>query len=198
MLKYVMLRSRVRVWVGVCRVAAVASCFLAVSADLSAGGFTAPVVQIPRGRPHPWLACTTGELARLQAAYHGIGPEHDVVAGRVKRADAFIAQPVVYPPRGGQHNQWYQCDRCEISLKTVDATHHRCPLCKKIYSGPPYDDVVFSRQHRANLNRMKTAAWAYAITGDRKYATFTARILVGYAERYREYPYHGNSRWNIF
>ncbi len=144
-------------------------------------------------RSHPCLACTADELARARQAYRGQGPEHDAVASIEKEARGFIDESLVFPPRGGQHNQWYQCDKCEIALKTIDATHHRCPKCGQVYSGPPYDDVIFSNQHDRNLRQMRTAAWAYAIAGDKRFAEHAAKILLGYAERYEQYPYHTNS-----
>jgi hypothetical protein len=149
-------------------------------------------VVLPESR-HPHLACTTEELGRLRQAYRGQGAEHDAVAGFVTEAERFVADPINFPPRGGQHNQWYQCDACQVALRTIDATHHQCPKCKKVYSGPPYDDVIFSHEHNHNLQRMQTAAWAYAISGDRRFAEYAARVLLGYAERYSQYPYHDNS-----
>jgi len=144
-------------------------------------------------RAHPYLACTPEELARLRRAWRGGGAEHDVVAARVKEAARFVDEPVTFPPRGGQHNQWYQCDKCEIALKTIDAAHHQCPKCKKVYSGHPYDDVIFSRVHSSNLRNMETAAWAYALSGEEKFARYAAGVLLGYAQRYRDYPYHSAS-----
>jgi hypothetical protein len=119
--------------------------------------------------------------------------ERDIVAARVKEAERFVGEPVEFPPRGGQHNQWYQCDKCEIALRTIDATHHQCPKCGKVYSGPPYDDVIFSQQHSRNLQRMVTAAWAYAISEDKHFAEYAAKVLLGYAQRYEQYPYHSAS-----
>jgi len=142
----------------------------------------------------PVIACTAEELGRLRAAYAGGGPEHEVVAGLVARADRAMEQPLTFPPRGGQHNQWYQCDNCQIALETVDPTHHRCPQCGQVYSGEPYDDVLFANIHSRNLGTMTNAAWAYAITGDDKYAAQAADILLGYADRYRSYPYHSAAR----
>ncbi|MHC4605037.1 MAG: hypothetical protein ACYS6W_17105, partial [Planctomycetota bacterium] len=134
---------------------------------------------------HPFLACTAQELARLQKAYHGSGPEKKVAVLIVRRADPFVndPDPIFFPPRGGQHNQWYQCEKCELGLKPMNATNHKCSRCGKIYSGHPYDDVIFSRQHRTNLNHMRLAAWSYAISGQRKYAERAAQVLLGYAER---------------
>jgi len=144
-------------------------------------------------RKHPYLACSAEELTRLRQAYRGRGAEHDIVAACVKEAAGFVDEPVKFPPRGGQHNQWYQCDACEIALKTLDDTHHQCPRCKKVYSGHPYDDVIFSRRHSHNLQNMRTAAWAYAVSGEKRFAQYAARVLLGYAQRYRDYPYHSAS-----
>jgi hypothetical protein len=144
-------------------------------------------------RRHPYLACTSEELGRLRQAFHSQEADHEAVAAYMKEAERFIAEPIIFPPRGGQHNQWYQCDECQIALKTLDSTHHKCPKCGKIYSGSPYDDVIFSHQHSRNLQRMLTAAWAYAISGQEKFAEYTAKVLLGYAERYKNYPYHNAS-----
>jgi Heparinase II/III-like protein/Alginate lyase len=157
-----------------------------------AGEASATKVVWPDGG-HPFLACTPGELGRLRQAYRTAGAGQDIVAARVREARRFVNDPIEFPPRGGQHNQWYQCDQCETGLRTIDATHHQCPRCGKVYSGPPYDDVIFSRQHGRNLQQMLTAAWAYAISEDRRFAAYVARVLVGYAQRYEQYPYHSAS-----
>ena len=151
-----------------------------------------PDIRIPQAVNHPVVACTPDELARLKAAYAQSGPTHDVVAQVVSQADKALRKPVNFPPRGGQHNQWYQCEACQIGLKTVDDTHHQCPRCRKIYTGEPYDDVIFSRIHSSNLKGAETAAWAYAITGKKAYAEHAAKVLLGYAQRYRGYPLHSS------
>ena len=142
---------------------------------------------------HPQIAGTAEELARLKAAYANPGLEHDVVAAVVTRAEQALGHPLAFPLRGGQHNQWYQCEHCQIELKTVDDTHHKCPGCGKIYTGTPYDDVIFERQHSANLRNLSAAAWAYAITGRKEFASFVAQVLLGYADRYEKYPFHSNN-----
>jgi hypothetical protein len=154
----------------------------------------APAVALSKAAKHPFIACTPEELARLRAAWEDSkGAAHGAVISTVTRADQAIARPVEFPPRGGQHNQWYQCDACQAALKTVDDTHHQCPRCKKVYTGPPYDDVVFAHRHQANLKAMFDAAWAWALTGKRPYAEFAAKVLLGYAARYNDYPYHDAS-----
>ena len=143
---------------------------------------------------HPIITCTPRELQRLQNFYRESSPECKVLTDHISWVNQFIKESVEFPVRGGQHNQWYQCDSCQVHLVTIDNTHHQCPRCKKIYSGEPYDDVLFSRKHRSNPNKMISSAWAYAITREVKYANFTAQVLLGYADRYLRYPYHSNNR----
>jgi hypothetical protein len=161
-----------------------------------------PEIKLPSSAKHPVVACTAAELERLRAALAGAGPEHDVVAAAVNEGKRAIGQPLEFPPRGGQHNQWYQCDKCQIAIKTVDDTHHQCPRCKTVYSGEPYDDVIFEHKHELNLRRMLRAAWAYALTAEPQFARYAKSVLIGYAERYSSYPYHGADRrtgpWTAF
>jgi hypothetical protein len=165
---------------------------LLMISTVRAADWSPPQVELPQDLKHPYVACTPQELERVKAAFEGTGRPHEVVAGIVDKAKAATTQPVVFPPRGGQHTQWYQCDACQIALKTLDDTHHQCPKCKKIYTGAPYDDVIFAAKHEDNLHNARFAAWAYAITGDKIFADYAAVILKGYAARYSNYPYHDN------
>ncbi|MBM3211417.1 hypothetical protein FJZ33_04290, partial [Candidatus Poribacteria bacterium] len=146
-------------------------------------------VKLPDHQTWPSVACTPEELQRLRQVYKGEGLDHDVVARQVQQADSLLMQNVEFPPEGGQHNQWYQCDRCQIALKTIDEKHHQCPRCGEMYSGYPYDNVIYSRKHYALTRGMEAWAWAYGITEDEKYAQRVRDILVGYAQRYMNYPY---------
>ena len=163
---------------------------LSLSFSLHAEPWKLPEIRLPENRKHPVVACTADELERLKKAHKGEGPEHAQVAAVIKRAERSLTPPIEFPPSGGQHNRWYQCDKCETGLRTIDDTHHQCPLCKKTYTGSPYDDVIYSRKHRRLMGRMTDCAWAFAITGEKKYAELTKMILLGYAERYLKYPYH--------
>ena len=147
-------------------------------------------IALPDPQPWPSVACTLEELNRLRAAYRGTGPAHDEVARQVERADRALSREIAFPPEGGQHNQWYQCDKCQIGLETIDDTHHKCANCGEVYSGYPYDNVIFERQHYRLTRVMNSCAWAYAVTEDKKYAQHARDILMGYAERYTQYEYH--------
>ncbi len=148
-------------------------------------------ITLPAPLTHPFIAATPAELERLRAAYRaGAGDAYNAVAGMVKQADGFLAQPPNFPARGGQHERWYRCEKCQLSLGTSKEGKHVCPKCKAEYTGSPFDDVIFLRQHNRNFDQMRTAAWAYALTGERRYADYAAALLRGYAERYEKYEYH--------
>ena len=136
----------------------------------------------------PVIAVTGEELDRLKAAWASSGVQREVLAQRFERADKAIEAALFFPPEGGQHNQWYQCESCQIGLKTIDANRHQCPSCERIYSGFPYDNVIYNSQHRENLNRAEDAAWAWVVTGKPKYRDFAMSVLLGYADRYLGYP----------
>ncbi len=167
------------------------TCIIAASM-LSAAILTAANAD-QTARKHPFIAANAPEIARIRAAFASKSPEKALVDSYITQTDAFIDRPISFPPRGGQHNQWYQCQTCELALKIIDETHHKCSKCGKTYTGHPYDDVIFSKIHSRNLNHALTAAWAYAISENPKYARYAAKTLLGYADRYSKYPYHSAS-----
>ena len=99
-------------------------------------------LRAPRNDDARVVVCTGDELGRLRNAYEAGQP---LLLNRVRAAHAALAAAVVFPPRGGQHNQWYQCEKCQLGLTTVSSTRHKCRQCGKVYTGAPYDDVIFSR-----------------------------------------------------
>ncbi|MEW6755897.1 MAG: heparinase II/III family protein [Candidatus Latescibacterota bacterium] len=147
-------------------------------------------IRLPRPLPWPAVACTPEELERLRAALRGSGSESEVVQQRVVAAEEALQRTVDFPPEGGQHNQWYQCDACQVALQTMDEKHHRCPQCQRLYSGYPYDHVIYARQHNDLTRDMTACAWAFALTGEARFAARARAVLLGYAERYLDYPYH--------
>jgi oligo-alginate lyase len=150
------------------------------------------MIELPNPLPWPVVACSVEELNRLRVAYTSSGPEHDVVAERVARARKDLATDPAYPPEGGQHNQWYQCKPCQMGLETVDATHHRCPKCGEVYSGYPYDNVLYKSWHGRNAGDMADAAWAYAITGEEAFGRRAREMLLAYSDLYLKYPHHSS------
>ncbi|MBI5010380.1 MAG: hypothetical protein HZB98_12190 [Bacteroidia bacterium] len=105
-----------------------------------------------KSRQFPLISADKSELKRLRIAWNSNGAEHQVLADRFARADKAMSDTLYFPPEGGQHNQWYQCSDCQMALETVDVHHHKCPDCGKIYSGFPYDNVLYSRQNSRNIS----------------------------------------------
>ena len=147
-------------------------------------------ITLPNPQRWPSVACTLEELERLRTAFRSTGPEREVFNRIVQQAEEALGHEVVFPPEGGQHNQWYQCDKCQIGLQTVDDTHHKCPTCGEVYSGYPYDNVIFSRKLGHLTRDMNACAWVFALSGEEKFASRAREILLGFAERYTQYPYH--------
>ena len=156
---------------------------------------------------HPYVACTPEEAARLRDAYAaGEGNAYYTVRDIVRRADRALRRPLVFPPRGGQHNTHYQCPEHQVPLRPASPPLqwrpgqplvHTCPVDEKTFRGAVFDEVIYGRIHRLNLRKMRRAAWAYTITGKMKYAEYARKVLLGYAQRYRRYPFHGMSRFNF-
>lgn len=80
----------------------------------------------------PVIATTNTEMSRLQAAWESSGIEHEVVAGRIKKADKAITSGLIFPSEGGQHIQWYQCDPCEVALSTINSHEHLSQVPHKV------------------------------------------------------------------
>ncbi|MFW6155308.1 MAG: heparinase II/III domain-containing protein [Planctomycetota bacterium] len=169
--------------------AAVAACLVLTLADrASAAAWEPPAVTAASLSRRPCLAATPDELARLRDAWKAGGAAREALADVFARVDAAIDDGVEIPPAGGQHNQWYQCDDCQRGLETVDAHHHRCPKCGTVYSGYPYDNVLYKTRHNKLGYRINEAGWAYAVTGDERYARFVAERLLAYARLYQQWP----------
>lgn len=147
-------------------------------------------IKLPRDQQWPSVACTPEELVRIRAAHSKGGRAGKIVAERIHRAENVLRRPLSLPPEGGQHNQWYQCFSCQTGLITIDSKHHRCPVCGETYSGYPYDNVLYKHAHVRLSFDLEACAWAYALTGDTRFAQRTRDILIAYAERYSTYPYH--------
>ena len=65
-------------------------------------------ITLPDPQPYPSVACTAQELTRLREAYRGGGREREPVARQVAQANQALKEDVIFPPEGGQHNQWSQ------------------------------------------------------------------------------------------
>jgi hypothetical protein len=140
--------------------------------------------------PHPCLLLTRADvpkvLARIEAS-----PECKAIHDNLKKtADGWLARTPEYPDRGSQWWHWYTCKACGARLTTKSPTEHVCPDCGAVYTGWPYDDVVLANQHSALANAIRDLGLMYVLTGDGAYAAKAREILLGYTERYLNYPLH--------
>lgn len=138
----------------------------------------------------PRLATTAKELAAIKAA-----PDYEKVrASAVAAADALLAKPLEIPVGYGGWVFDYACPDDGVGLTMLSPTQHQCPRCKKIYS----DEKIVSAYRAFGHNNVNYAAgtlgWAYAYTGDVKYANEVKRVLLQLAKDYPSFP-DRRDRW---
>lgn len=91
------------------------------------------------------------------------------------------------PPEGGQWTLWYVCPVHGVNLQYTAPNTHTCPVDKKLWTGWPYDQVIYARRHSDLTNAARDNALAFRLTGERSYAEAAAWILRQYAARYSGY-----------
>ncbi len=150
-----------------------------------------PVYEIPKDLRRPAVACNPQELQNLRRAWRGRGPQAELVAACIARAQSRLGRPLDIPPVGAQSRGWYTCKDCQVLLiRQADRTSHRCPKCGGIYRDELLDQICYIDDHGANLVAAEDAAWAWAITSEIRYAEYARDMLLAYADRYRSFPLH--------
>jgi len=117
----------------------------------------------------------------------------------VDRADGWPADflgdyglgQVALPPEGGQWGMHYVCPTHGVNLVYEPPMGHRCPVDDEVFSGWPYDQVIYARQHNDLARAARDAGLAYQLTGQQSYADAAAQILLAYAAAYEGYAIHG-------
>lgn len=108
----------------------------------------------------------------------------------ITNAEKHLAATFTVPEREAKHVSLYVCRKDSAALKTVSPTEHKCPVCSTVYTGEPYDGVMYYWQHMRAEERAFDLALAYLLTGNTAYAAASAQVLSGYAARYASYPIH--------
>ncbi len=145
----------------------------------------APVFGTP-----PRLAISQSEWKQMQAA-----PEYSQRReAALNAAEALLKAPVTLPNGYGEWIFYYACPDDGNTLVTIDATHHECPACKKIYSDERTNKAYQTKLHYAAESASEALGWAFLFSGDNRFAAETKRILLGLANQYPSYPPR-HDRW---
>jgi len=140
--------------------------------------------------PHPPLLIGPDDVERIQHKAETYGWARDARDALLLRADRARTIPLETPDKGGQWPSHYVCTVHNVSLQTLSAHLHQCPVGKELYSGWPYNDVLLYSVHNAYLASVRDLGLAYFLTGDETYAESARNILVQYADKYLTYPIH--------
>lgn len=151
--------------------------------------FTPVAVKVP-GPQRPAVLLSKDEVPAILAKVQSQPWAKAAYESLLKSADAWTAKQIEWPERGGQWSHWYACEADGTRLTTKSPTEHVCKKCKRVYTGEPYDSVPLTRVHDNLARAAQDLALAWTLTGKPAYAAKAAEILLGYAQRYQQYPLH--------
>ena len=138
----------------------------------------------PSFPPPPRLATTAAELAELRAA-----PDFPKTrAAAIEAGDALLAKPVELPAGYGGWVFYYACPADGSTLRANNAQEHQCPKCAKRFTDDKVVAAYRGQLHHAAERAAETLGWAFAYSGDDRYAAEVRRILVHLAREYPSYP----------
>ncbi|GMV91239.1 MAG: hypothetical protein AMXMBFR82_10170 [Candidatus Hydrogenedentota bacterium] len=140
--------------------------------------------------PHPRAFLTQEEVAQVRDRAANLDWAREVAGRIVAQADALLAQPIDIPHQGGQWSHWYTCEKDGGGLEAKSPTEHVCKTCGTLYTGWPYDDVVFTYQHNRNFSQLDALGIAYVLNPQPEYAERAKAILLEYASFYESLPLH--------
>ncbi len=171
-------------------------------ADVSGTGTTNPALTATSlsgrdiGQPifaaPPRLAVTAQELAAMQSASNATAQR----AAAVRAAQPLIDNPPPLPDGYGSWIFYYACPTDGATLQMLTLTEHKCPACGKIYKDARTVAAYRCLMHHTIENAAITLGWAYAWTGDERYAQGVRRILMRLADDYASYPAR-RDRWGM-
>lgn len=138
----------------------------------------------PRFAPPPRLAESATERTARKAATDF--PK--LRAARIEAAEALLARPPELPEGPASWIFYYANPETGQRLEPLSATEHKDPVSGEIFTDARTCAAYrFLLHNRAEAGAL-TLAWAYADTGDDRYAAGARRILHKLAEDYPGYP----------
>ena len=144
-----------------------------LSADSTQGVFLTPAERsqvLQRVETEPWAAAIKETL--------------------LDEAESLVSAPLDIPHKEGQWPHWYTCKEDGGRLQGKSPTEHVCPICGKVYSGWPYDEVYVGFRHGFWLGGIETLGWAYTLDPKPAYAERARDILLEYASFYKDLRLH--------
>lgn len=119
---------------------------------------------------------------------------------RLKKETEEIFKGDIIVPKTGIANWtlYYYCPDCSVKLDfDRNSPHeHRCPSCKKIFTGEPYDGAWWGLVNGENYDAVFSMAVIWLATGEQAYADKAVEILKEYAIHYPNYQVHGDIPYN--
>jgi len=99
-----------------------------------------------------------------------------------------------YPPLGTTgwlHEYYCDDDARRLIFDPKKPTEHVCSKCKRIYSGPPYDDCWRSMVHGSISAAAANSGVLYRITGEKEWLDYSKKVLLWYAHNFKNFKPHG-------
>ncbi|OGV63822.1 MAG: hypothetical protein A3K19_04920 [Lentisphaerae bacterium RIFOXYB12_FULL_65_16] len=166
------------------------------AADERTSRYVTPAVTLDglkRDLPHPFVAVSREEIERAR----GKGKVFDEwLAACRGSADGALKQPVEIPDDPCVYVMEYNCPKHGVPLtwREKSPAEHLCPAGNHIVTGRKFDQQwrmeKTNRAHDRNQSSLRRLGMAYAFAGDERYAARAREILVGYTEKFPNYPFH--------
>ena len=140
--------------------------------------------------PPPRLATTVSELEQLRAS-----PQFAAVRdAAMRQAEALLTNPVVIPAGAGDWVFYYANPENGQRLQPKSLGEHVDPTTGKVFRDArtvaAYRTILHDQVNDAALQ----CGWAYAYTGDERFASEVRRLLLQLADDYHTYPGR-HDRW---
>ncbi len=142
----------------------------------------------PTWKEHPYLFIERSEVPGIEAKAERLDWAKAMLDALKAQADKWLDHKIELPPSTGRHSVTYVCPACIEPLEMLSPTRHKCPKCKKVYSGLPYDARAYGGQHDGLASAARSLGLAALFFGNKAYARKSLDILLAYAEIYDSYP----------
>ncbi|MBP6964523.1 MAG: heparinase II/III family protein [Armatimonadetes bacterium] len=142
----------------------------------------------PLRKEHPYLFIERSDVPGIKDRARRFDWAAGTLDALKTRADGWLRRKIEVPPSTGRHSVSYVCSECMEPLETLSPTEHRCPKCRKVYSGLPYDAHLYNGRHDELAAAARDLGLAALFFDNKAYASRSLRILLGYADTYDSYP----------